>query len=165
MCTICDAVAKGATRAEAFAQAEQDMLDTIHLHGLSLTGVVDAEPPFVYSAGRTLQNLPELFMVGYAEIPQFAGIINNVHEAQTTEGLHVHDGDVLDGFLGRGYQLAVRRADPVKAEMNATLHLFRDSGLEVQAFQLVWPDIEGRFPWDDGWDSERWVQPLYPAAA
>lgn len=162
MCDICDARAAGKSDAEAFAEYDQNTLDTIHLYGMALTGVTDAEPPFVYSSGRTLLDLPELFMAGYAPIQNWAGIINAVNHAQIDDGLHVHMGDRLEGFVDRGCKLAVVECDPVKAEMNATLSVFHNAPLEVRAWQLVWPDPEGRYPWDEGYDAERFVQPMYP---
>lgn len=87
-----------------------------------------------------------------------------MHRAQTKDGLHVHVGDRLEGFVDNGDKLAVVGLDPVKAEMNTAITLFGSMALEVTAFQLVWPDPQGRYPWDDGYDSEQWQQPLYPIA-
>lgn len=162
MCDVCDLRAQGFTQEQAQAMVEQNMIDTIHLYGISLTGVPDAEPPFVYSAGRTLLDLPELYMTGYARIDQLAGTINRVHAAQIDDGIHIHEGDRLDGmFPGTDFPLAITQVDPSRSGMTQTLELFRDLPTVVRAWQLVWPDNDGRFPWDDGYDPVKFEQPIH----
>lgn len=158
MCDICKAREAGMSQDEAMSQYAQNMWDTIQLYGIGLNGVDDAEPPFVYTVGRTLDQHPELIINGYMPMNYHATILNAVHQKETL----LRPGQVLDGYLSSGYKLKVLRADPVKAQMNLARGMF-DSVGGITALQLVWPDPAGIFPDEDGYSTdERYTQPLYP---
>jgi hypothetical protein len=70
-----------------------------------------------------------------------------------------HDSE-LEGILAAPLRLAVRAvANWQAAELMPWAEAYeRRQGLELEALQLIWPDRDGRFPWDPRYADE--AQPL-----
>jgi hypothetical protein len=158
MCEMCRAIKMGATEREALDQYLASMRDTIDMYGVALTGVVDGDPPFVYTVGRTARDLPELLITG-VDMARGAAMMNDAF-------------DLADDVIAPGARLplldpaeltmGVIEIDPEDAEMNTALALYGHG--HVKALQLVWPDQENRLPGEPGYSSE-FPQPTYPIGA
>lgn len=130
------------------------MRNHIETVGWAVTGVFDADPPFAYTVGLTEKGRPELFMSGL-DINVMALILNDIAANENPV-----IGDVLEGYVGNGYKLAVVAADPKAAAVAVPRAMYgRD---KVRALQIVWPDKKGRFPWDKRYRIRPRKQSLYP---
>lgn len=117
-------------------------------HGHMIQGVM-TDPPFAYTAGlyRT-HALPEIVVMGLA--PQIAHtILNDVARQMKAGGLTPLGGvdfdEVFAGAPARFRLLGAREVDEhlaIAAAVNG-----RD---DFPAWQLIWPDPQGRFPGDPG---------------
>lgn len=106
--------------------------------------------PFAYTAGRGT----ELLMTGQLPVQVMAQLLNDLADLEDVEGLELRAGQRVAGVLAGGFKLAlVEVRDMREAEMNAS------TGTE--ALQAVWPDSEGRYPWDEGYAYPDEVQPLF----
>lgn len=118
--------------------------------------------PFSYTVGRILKGRPELVITGPIA-PNVAGaILNDTCAADDDEPLE--PGQDRERLLV-GYPLHVVEADPVAAEMFQAIRFAELSGTDdsVRALQLVWPDPQKRFPWDEGYEYPPFVQPVHRA--
>jgi len=122
----------------------------------AVTGVLGdaAHPPLAYTTGLTEHGRPELLMTGLP--PRLAGLLLD-HAAQSV---------ALDATFGPGSQVPARLRRPVSLRaidvidagpMRLTRVIF---GQQFEAVQLVWPDDEGRYPWQRGYAIPAQVQPL-----
>jgi hypothetical protein len=49
--------------------------------------------------------------------------------------------------------------NPWQIVLGANRHYRRSNEVSVPAYQLTYDDIEGRFPWEDGYSNAAWIQP------
>lgn len=156
MCDICRAVQNGMDPDEARVAYEQNLMDTIVMYGYAITGVDDAEPPYFYTVGRTLQGLPELMISGLDPLRSVA-ILNTAAEQgldMSAAGTRVPDLIQPDDYVAGAIACDVDRAELLVAK-----HMF-EPDRTVTALQIVWPDRDNRLPTDDGFTSE-FPQPIY----
>lgn len=133
-------------------------------HGWHLTAVLpsNGRPGWAYSVGlwHTFRH-PEVAIFGLP--PGRNGLVNVAAEV-VREGRQLTPGGVLSEVL-IGYPMSLRLADPAWSELFPGLAEFY-SASPVPVVQLVWPDQDGRFPWDRGFDEcFRESQPLLWLAA
>ncbi|MGI6797038.1 DUF4262 domain-containing protein [Gordonia sihwensis] len=122
----------------------------------SVTGVLGdaANPPLTYTTGLTAHGRPELVMTGLP--PDLAGILLD-HAARAV---------VADPGFGPGSDVPARLRRPVRFRAidvidAGALRLTRVVyGARFDAIQLVWPDDDGRYPWQSGYSIPARVQPL-----
>lgn len=107
---------------------------------------------FCHTVGLTAKGLPELSIYG---LPVDEGhiILNEVARRMIERGSEFRAGELLHGLLQDSPLLVIDMGDT--HELTAVENLYG----EVRARQLVWPDREGRMPWED-WDNPAWVQPV-----
>jgi hypothetical protein len=119
---------------------------TVVEHGWAAVAV-DADPPFMYTAGLwRLADHPELIITGLPNEP--AKWVLDRAVALVREGKHLVAGTTVAGLIG-DYPAAIRDVDPSRlSELAEAADLYR--GVIYTALQIVWPDREGRFPWDRG---------------
>lgn len=138
----------------------QDMLDKIAKHGWAVQGVFgDAEieaAPFAYTAGLTAQGLPELVIYGLD-----VGLAGNVLNSAATQ--MIESGEFA---AGQAVSRLIRNFDMVAIEVLLPVDLLAAVQIygPVRAIQLVWPDTEGRFPWQTGYEFAAIIQPLMGVA-
>ncbi len=137
---------------KAKTEYEQEILDAVDEHGWFCTAVFDpdgAAPDFAYTVGftRTL-DLPEFIMFGLP-LKTLHGILWDVFRALKA-GRAPEDGQRWSDLI-EGYDCMLRRVHPtqvIREHFNSALWFRGDQPLT--AFQVVWPDRDGRFPWDPG---------------
>lgn len=117
---------------------------------VQFVGAGEDEPHFAYSVGfsETL-NSPEVLI--FALPPEASTYyINDIGE-QIREGLVLEAGKSVpmrSGRPGRTYEFAVIPILNSRADLTMANRFF--GGDEpLPAFQLVWPDANGRYPWHD----------------
>jgi hypothetical protein len=123
-------------------------------HAVQLIFPVDQDEgnPFAYSVGRCVKDRPELLVTGWLSMETLGYIVNRVAEIDDERG--VQAGDVLEGVL-EGYSVRIVEVkDLTLASMYDVVNHFGD----VPALQIVWPDMEGRFPGEVGCELR---QPVY----
>jgi len=143
---------------EQIAQFKQQRLDMIAQHGWMIQGVGagEGEPSFSYTIGLTEKNLPELITIGLP-LQVAHSILNELARrssiGQSIEGEHTNLANM---------PLRVRVVESLK--IIETKYAMGVSDVypthHRQYLQLVWPDTEGRFPGESGYDSERFRQPM-----
>lgn len=153
---------------EARTEYEQEILDAIEEHGWFCTAVSDlagATSDFAYTVGftRTL-NLPE-FIIFALPAKTAHGILWDVFRALEA-GKVPEDGLHWSGLI-QGYDCVLRRVHPtqvIREHLNSAMWFWGDPaerGGSLTAWQIVWPDGDGRFPWDAG--CAQWVRDGQPA--
>lgn len=117
-------------------------------------------PQFWYSVGRCLQNKPEFLVTG--PISQDAGywIVNEAARLYDAGKLGL--GDRPAGEFLENYPVRIIEADPHAAQMNMAYEVYMDNAPAgpFEAWQIIWPDLDGRWPGDEGFSFD---EPVFPA--
>ena len=134
----------------------------IRRHGwmLQVVGPVDQWPDWwAYTAGLTGHGLPELIA---CIDDDHAFVLNDMAARVVDEGGVRHGQRHVDVIGGDYVLVTIAVDDPLSSEhcrMSTVEALY---GTVPSAFQVVLPDSEHRFPWDEGYDGA--PQPLLGAA-
>ncbi|MUL67176.1 hypothetical protein BOO86_22065 [Mycobacterium sp. CBMA 234] len=123
-------------------------------HGWTVQFVEDGRRPFAYTIGLHDIGLPEMMITGMQPEPSARVLGSLAH--QITE-----DGTFLRPAMHINYQNEFL-FEVVDVE-HPDVHLKYAVALcspRIRAFQLVWADDRGRWPWDRGWGHGRWRQPV-----
>ncbi|MGW3607798.1 DUF4262 domain-containing protein [Micromonospora sp. NPDC005161] len=145
---------------EDFWRRQSEMIDRV---GWSVTlvhpsdGDPDHEVPFAYTVGLTAHDYPELITAGlppgvaHSLLNDLAGRVYDKAE-RFTHGQRISD-------LIAGYDAIIIHGPPTDDLLPgmASARYGRD---QIRLQQLVWPDQQGRFPWDNGYDLNPQAQPL-----
>jgi hypothetical protein len=119
-------------------------------HGWSLVSVHD-DVVFVYTCGLTAKDLPEVVIAGLSG-DTAAGLLNDVVKRILDAPPGPADGENIEGIANFPLRLHTIE-DPVVLE-----HIPRVArviaGGEVRLRQLLWPDTQGRFPGEAGFDEK-----------
>jgi Domain of unknown function (DUF4262) len=136
---------------------ERDILDNIDKHGRFCMSVFDEEggaPPFAYSIGFTKTlSCPEFIIFGLNQKTSHAILWNTFHAIQ--QGKTPTDGQRWEE-LAQGFECIIRSVHPtniVREYLNSAIWFWGDPkqrGKSLEAFQIVWPDASGLFPWEEG---------------
>lgn len=127
----------------------------------------DLDPPFAHTVGLSGPRFghPELLVVGLGR--DTAQVVLTDLCERVRDGQRLHAGqrlsEVLEDVAGGAVQVELLRVDDAadpRAPLSAANRLYGHGG-PVDAFQVVWPDHNHRFPWDPGCDGAiRALQPL-----
>lgn len=133
------------------------VMGIIEAHGWAVQGVFPtAEDPgatFTYTVGLTAKGLPELLVYGLN--PQVAtNLLNMAAQWMIDNERAFATGEPYTGFLAGDY--VVRFIDATTGDLAVARRLYP----EVRCLQMVWPDRDGRFPWDDGYAIRPDLQPI-----
>ena len=130
--------------------ADDELIEIISQHGWAVIKIAaeDNSPPFAYSIGlhRTFHH-PEIIVLGLP--PDTAHqLVNDVGET-VRRGEVIRAGETSDGFL-EGYTCTFRRVPPSQypAYLGRGLKYYAPEAFPV--LQLVYPDRQGRWPWQEG---------------
>lgn len=144
---------------EAFqAKVERDMRD----YGISVIGVARSSdsPTFTYSVGFFQIDSPEVIIFGLD--PRIATTLLNDLYSKVVEG-KIKPRDWLVDTTLANLPVTFRRADPdvIDEWMTAAFAWSRKkTRRDPECLVMVWPDREGKFPWDPGFDTKfEGVQP------
>lgn len=138
--------------------ADTELQAMIDRHGWAVVGVAPTTPggsvPFAYTVGLTAQKLPELALYGLGDATNSAVILNTVAQ-QMVDGAVLHGGERVTGVLAGDLELAVIDMGDT-SDLTAVRRFYGDV---PAARQLIWPDPEGRMPWE-GWGCSDASQPI-----
>jgi hypothetical protein len=117
----------------------------------------DATTPFAYTVGLTAHGYPELFIAGLA--PGIAhALLNDLAGRVYDQAKRFTHGQRVSDLIA-GYDAIIVEGPVIEAlpPMAAIARYGRD---QIRLQQIVWPDRQGRFPWQDGYDLDPHTQPL-----
>ncbi|MFC3241248.1 DUF4262 domain-containing protein [Gordonia humi] len=123
----------------------------------AVTGVYGDETsaPIAYTSGLTELGRPELVVTGVE--PEYAGPVLNEAAARAVLTPDFGPGSRIEHLRStNGYPLTAIGVIDTSA-LRITKLVF---GQSFVAVQLVWPDRDGRLPWDRGYDLAPDEQPL-----
>lgn len=148
------------SRQQKLDRVDQKVLADIEKYGWSDISVfpVKADDPvaFNYTVGFWGREHPEVVMLGLPHelMHGVLGVVYNQVKAGTR-----FNPDMFYSFVLSGYKCAfvevVNVVEDTDYPLSMAVHLEGD----IKAVQLVWPDQDGRFPWDKAWDPKM-KQPL-----
>jgi hypothetical protein len=125
-------------------------------HVMVVEGDGDAQR-FAYSIGLTRTHKhPELVCFGLRE-EVLHWIINEISDRMAS-GEQFKDGDRVAGLI-EGYDCVLKRMQRGTYRQYLGYALWFYQGDEFEALQIVWPDMQGRYPWDPGYTAPRNQQP------
>lgn len=127
------------------------ILPLVLRNGWAVQGV-SGRRPFAYTIGLTDCGLPELLVTGMREAAA-ATLLNTVAARVLHQELEAEQP--LE--LAAGLVLEVLRVDRPQDHLLTATALY---GEQVRALQLVWPDEQGRYPWQQGRRAARGGQPV-----
>lgn len=104
------------------------------------------EPAFSYTVGLARVGLPELVVFGHGQ--DCAHDLLNAVAGRLWDGAPYRDDALVDDVLARGSLMLVRAVDTTRHLVWA--HELAAGRWPVEAWQLVLPDAEGRWPWEPG---------------
>lgn len=147
------------TGIEDFLRRQSEMIDRV---GWSVTLVhpsaddSDDSVPIAYTVGLTAHGYPELMIVGLdPAISQH--LLNDLAARVYDRAERFAHGQRISDLIA-GYDAVV-----VDGALTDQLHpgaAIARYGQQVRVQQVVWPDPQGRFPWDAGYAYPSTAQPL-----
>ncbi|WP_319462519.1 DUF4262 domain-containing protein [Micromonospora sp. RTP1Z1] len=148
------------TGIEAFLRRQTEIIDRV---GWAVTLVVptdddpDRAPAFAYTVGLTAHHYPELLIAGLDPATSQA-LLNDLAGRVYGNAERFHHGQRI-GDLIAGYDAVVVAGAPTD-QLHPGAAFGRYGRDRVRLQQIVWPDPDGRFPWDSGYTYPSEVQPL-----
>jgi len=129
-------------------------------HGwmIQAVGGSETEPGFCYTVGLSDYDHPEFIMFGLP-FETAAHLLNDLGE-RVRGAVKFSDGVIVDDLLQNYPVYLMAVIDPTEHLSVARKY----AGGTVPALQVVWPDAEGRFPWDPGYPTEYKVMPVLGVA-
>jgi Domain of unknown function (DUF4262) len=117
---------------------------------------VTNDVPVAYTVGLTERQQPELLIVGIHAAAAIS-LLNELAKRATTSGPFQHGQRI--GNLITHYD-AIIVDGPADGLLRPTMALYRYGPGNVRLQQCVWPDPDGRFPWDTGYTVPAAIQPV-----
>lgn len=115
------------------------------------------EAPFAYTIGLFGMGHPELLVFGLD--PRTSSLLLDDVAARVRAGEDLRAGQVLS-FAGWRHRVAVEVVpNPGEIVFAANRYYDRTDEHSVPVLQLTYDDRDGRFPWEDGYDTAAWLQP------
>lgn len=130
-----------------------DVSERISEYGYTMQGVIDS-PPWAYTVGLTMLDLPELYVVGLdLDMAQYvlAECVALLRAGSLKVGVPIQD--VLDGDY---HLMAIEMTDL----SGLTLARLFAGQAPMRALQICWPDKQGHWPWESGYTIPPDFQPL-----
>lgn len=131
-------------------EAEAKLLALIKEHGwaIQLVGSGDGEPEFAYTVGlvRAFDH-PEIIIFGQ-KFQLMKGLLNFCGE-EIRRGERFENGKDEDGILG-DYTVTFRSVPASQYPTYVGWAAWFNQDWNFPVLQLIYPDLEGRWPWDEG---------------
>jgi hypothetical protein len=133
-------------------EADDRIIRNVRKHGCHIVGIVDGEPPYTFSIGLFLNyGQPEIVVFGL-DGSDAAAFINDIRD-RAAKGQRYVAGDVSDDLV-TGYRFCFIDV-PLKRYgdyLGTAIWFYAKSPRPFPCLQLVWPDRDGRFPWQTACD-------------
>ncbi len=147
---------------------DRKLLDDVRKYGCHIVGVFpdDHGPGFCFSIGLYLNCLhPEIIVTGLRD-HQAAAIINDIASRARKDHLF-RDGDTsLELAVDLPVTFREVDLDFYPDYLGYAMWFYSSLPRPFPCLQLVWPDPQGRFPWEPGFEERfRALQPLLFAPA
>lgn len=126
---------------------EERWRDVVAEHGWMVMSIGEGEhaPGFTFTVGLTGAGLPEVVVYGLPG--DVAGTVLNDVARRLLDGERMPDGVAVPRVL-RGYDVQLWDATWLQDPLGAAFRLYGRDRVRVR--QLVWPDRDGRWPWEPG---------------
>jgi hypothetical protein len=133
-------------------EADEILFRNVREHGCHIVGVGDGNPAFSFSIGLALNySHPEIIIFGMD--PRKAAQIINIVCDEAAKGRKYADGDVSSDILVNGNVCFVEvPLQHYREYLGTAIWFYSHSPRPFPCLQLVWPDREGLFPWETGFD-------------
>jgi hypothetical protein len=135
-------------------EADETLIKNVRERGCHILGVAGDkdEPPFSFSIGLAL-NYGQAEIVIFGMAPSKAAQIINIVRDDAAKGKKYADGDISSDILLNGNVCFVEVPLQLYPKyLGTAVWFYRKSPRPFPCLQLVWPDREGRFPWETGFD-------------
>lgn len=142
-------------------EAERRALADIEEYGLHVIHVAEEGelPPFSYSIGiKQSLGMPELIMIGLRHEVAHASISECY--AQMKAGADIRPGMRVRGLLGGDFECLIAEVSPANIKEYMGWARWLNQAAEFRAWQIVFPNTAGTFPWEpeaDDWFRQRQV--------
>lgn len=122
-------------------------------------------PPFTYTIGLAKHGYPDLYIAGAMEPQTIAFILNQLYSYWSEHGFTLGE---VNGILGNNLGLMllpIVDASKMSTGVNRMYyeaypdHIKRSPELPLFV-QVLWPDTEGKYPTEDGYNTD-FIQPVY----
>lgn len=148
------------TNKNVFLRHQKEIIDRVGWAVMNIfPGVDDPDTvsPFAYTVGLAAHGYPELLItglppdLGHALLNKLAVRVYDKAE-RFTHGQRVSD-------LLTGHDVVIVEG-PATEELLPRVAIALYGRDQVRLQQVVWPDLQDRFPWEDGYELDRHEQPL-----
>jgi hypothetical protein len=143
-----------------FLRRQEQIIDTVGwavMHVLPAADDPDTTTPFAYTVGLIAHDYPELLIAGLP--PEVAhGLLNDLAGRVYDKADRFTHGQRISDLIA-DYDAVLVEGAPID-ELLPGLAIARYGRDRVRLLQVVWPDPQGRFPWDAGYDFDPHAQPL-----
>ena len=144
---------------EEFARRQQQLIDQ---YGWAVTNVFPTEDdpvsPFSYTVGLTAHGYPELIIAGLDPHTSHM-LLNNLAGRVYDRAERFTAGQRITDLLPAGYDAVIVEGPATDALYpGAAFARYGKDAVSLQ--QIVWPDPEGRYPWDTEYGYGKHVQPV-----
>jgi Domain of unknown function (DUF4262) len=133
-------------------EADEKLIYNVRERGCHFLGV-DDQPPFSFSIGLAL-NYGQAEIVIFGLAPSKAAQIINIVRDEAASGKKYVDGDISSDILVNCKVCFVEVPLELYGKyLGTAIWFYRKSPRPFPCLQLVWPDRDGRFPWETGFDA------------
>jgi hypothetical protein len=137
-------------------EADDRIIRNVRTHGCHIAGIIGDEkgPPYAFSIGLFLNyGHPEIVIFGLTRSDS-ADFINDIRD-RAAKGRLYAAGDVSDDLVP-GYRCCFVDVplERYGAYLGTAIWFYAKSPRPFPCLQLVWPDTEGRFPWQTACDAD-----------
>ncbi len=144
---------------------EEKIMRNIDKHGCHVTHVMadDEGPSFTYSTGiQKCTGQPEIILTGLDK--DTSHFLVNEYNARIKDGETFKANETYGDFL-EGHDVIFKIFDPKHYPDYLVSSMWLYDGDDFQTLQMIWPDVDGTWPWEKKAEKDyRWLIPrLYIA--
>ncbi|KWV60913.1 hypothetical protein AS156_26195 [Bradyrhizobium macuxiense] len=138
----------------AESEVDEKILDDVRTHGCHIVQVLSngSEPEYAFSVGLYLNFAQAELAIFGLDRRDAANVINEVR-ARAATGHIYSDGDVCDDLLvDRRLCFARVPGSAYRPYFGTALWFYGITRRPFPILEMVWADLDGRFPWESGYD-------------